>query len=227
MVQKGPEHLDIPMPKASLSARAPSLPALTRRGFLGRAAAATLAPTTAAATQADAELTALGRQFEQALRLYESAQRHFDACEARYCDLEPPCPATLMHKGPLGERLRHWECWTAKELHVLLADPDERDDWDAARAMLPVARAYEARLRRLNRAVGLDAAEVACDAAGDALDDLGARIADAPARSLEGLAIKARVVKASAAPEWWSECGTPERIAAQVFDAVIGMALRP
>jgi hypothetical protein len=87
-----------------------------------------------------------------------------------------------------------------------------------------VARAYEARLRRLERAVGLDAAQVACDAADDALGDLGRRIADAPARALAGLAVKARVVKAYAAPDWWSEVGTAERIAAQVLDAVIGMA---
>jgi len=225
MVQKGPEHLDISMPKASLSARASALPALTRRGFLAGSVAA-LATPQAAATHSDAELTALGLRFEQALAAYAAAQRHYDTCEARYCDLEPPCPAALTHEGPLGERLRTWEWWSARELRALLADPDARDDWGTARAALPLARAYEARLRRLNRAVGLDAAEAACDAAGDALDDLGVRIADAPAHSLEGFAIKARVVKAHAAPEWWSECGTPERIAAQVFDAVIAMAKR-
>ena len=162
--------------------------------------------------------------FEQALETHAAAQRHYEDCEARYVDLEPPCPAPLTREGPLGDRLRHWECWTAKELRALLADPDERDAFDAARAMLPMARAYGARLRRLNRAIGLDAAEAAFHAADDALDDLGARIADAPVRSLGGLAVKARVVKRHAAPDWWHEESTPERIAAQVLDAVLEMA---
>jgi hypothetical protein len=225
------------MPKASLSAHAPALPALTRRGFLAgsaaalatpQAAAATLAPTSAAATQADAELTALGLDFEQALAAYEAAQRHLDDCEARYVGRDPPCPVALTQQGPLGHRLAcDWEWWSARELRALLADPDARDDWDAARAVLPVARAYEARLRRLSRAIGLDAAEAAYRAAGDALDDLGVRVADAPARSLGGLAVKARVVKRHAAPEWWSEVGTAERIAAQALDAVMAMAGGP
>lgn len=216
------------MPKASLSAHAPALPALTRRGFLAGSAAATLAPATAAATQTDPELTALALQFEQALLAYAAAQRRFNDCEARTFDLDPPCPVALTQQGPLGHRLaRDWEWRSARELRALLADPDERDDWDAARAALPVARAYEARLRRLSRAVGLDAAEAAYRAAGDALDDLGMRIADAPARSLSGLAVKARAVKLHAAPEWWSEVGTAERIAAQALDAVIAMAAGP
>src|ERR1043166_7480302 len=222
MVQKGPKHLDIPMPQAPASVNAPALPALTRRGFLGQAAAASLAPASAAATQGDAEPTALAAAFEQALRAHEAAQRRFNDCEARYCKLDPPCPAALTHKGPLGHRLRYWECWTAKELRALLADPDARDDWDKARAALPLARAYEARLRRLSRVIGLDAAEAACDAADDALSDLGACIADAPAHTIQGLAVKARVVKAHAAPERWSERATAERFAAQGLGAVIG-----
>jgi hypothetical protein len=51
-----------------------------------------------------------------------------------------------------------WWSWSAKELRWLIADPDQRGDWDAARTVLPVARAYEARLRRLSRAVGLNGA---------------------------------------------------------------------
>jgi hypothetical protein len=215
------------MPKAAAFAHAPCLPALTRRGFLaGSAVAASLAAPQAIATHADAELTALGAAFEQALRAYAAAQRRFNACEARYRDLEPPCPVALTHEGRLGDRLRTWEWWSAKELRALLADPDARESFDAARAALPVARAYEARLRRLDRAVGLDAAEAACDAADDALRELSRRIADAPARTRDGLAVKARVVKAHAAPEWWREVGTAERIAAQVLDAVIAMAER-
>jgi hypothetical protein len=216
------------MPKASLSAHAPALPALTRRGFLAGSAAASLAPATAAATQTDAELTALGSDFEQALAAYAAAQRRFNACEARTFDRDPPCPVALTQQGPLGHRLaRDWEWWSARELHALLADPDARADWDAARAALPVARAYEVRLRRPSRAVGLDAAEAAYHAAADDVCDLCVHIAQHPARTLVGLAIKAHVVKAYVAPEWWSEAGTAERIAAQALDAVIAMADGP
>lgn len=215
------------MPKAMLSANAPRLPALTRRSFLGTAAATLTAPR-AAATQAEPELTALGLRFEQALSVYEAAQRRFNDCEGRYFGRKPPCPAALTSAGPLGHLLLHdgWS-WSAKELRWLIADPDQRSDWDAARTVLPVARRYEARLRRLSRAVGLDEAEAAYHAAGDVLHELCRRVADAPARSLSGLAIKARVVKRHAAPDWWREASTPERIATQVLDAVIAMAARP
>jgi hypothetical protein len=213
------------MPKHSASANALRLPALTRRGFLAGSVAATLAPTRAAATRADAELTALGRQFEQALATYAAAQRRFNDCERRYFDLNPQRPAALTQAGPLGHLIeRDWDYWTARELRALLADPEARDDWIAARAVLQVARAYAARLRRLSRAVGLNDAEAAYRAAGDALCDLCARVADWPARSLGDLAVKARIVKFYAAPDWWCDSDTSERIAAQVFDAVMEMA---
>jgi hypothetical protein len=212
------------MPKATLSADAPRLPALTRRGFLGTAAATLITPQ-AAATQTESELTALGLRFEQALSVYEAAQRRFNDCEGRYFGRKPPRPAALTSAGPLGHLLPHdgWS-WSAKELRWLLADPDARADWGAARTVLSVARRYEARLRRLSRVVGLDEAEAAYHAAGDALHELCRRVADQPARSLGGLAVKARVMKRYAAPDWWREASTPERIAAQVCDAVIAMA---
>jgi hypothetical protein len=201
------------------------LPALTRRGFLGTAAAATVVAPRAAATHTEPELTALGLRFEQALAVYESAQRRFNDCEGRYFDLKPPRPAALTSAGPLGHLLLHdWWSWSAKELRWLLADPDARADWGAARTVLPVARRYEARLRRLSRVVGLDEAEAAYHAAGDTVSGLCRRVADQPARALGGLAVKAHVVKRYAAPDWWREASTPERIAAQVCDAVIAMA---
>jgi hypothetical protein len=215
------------MPKHSTSANAVRLPALTRRGFLTGSAAATRAPTQVAATRADAELTALGRQFEQALETYAAAQRRFNDCEARYFDLKPPRPAALTQQGPLGHLIElDRDYWTARELRVLLGDPDSHADRVAACAVLPVARAYEARLRRLSRTIGLTDAEAAYRAAGDALCDLSTRVADRPARSLGDLAVKARVVKYYAAPDWWCDSDTPERIAAQVFDAVMEIAER-
>ena len=198
----------------------------TRRGFIAGSAAATLIAPQAAATQHhEGELTALSAAFEQALCTYEMAQHHFNDCETRYFDLQPPRPAALTAAGPLGHLLDHnWCSWSAMELRWLLADPDRREAWDHARAALPVACAYEARLRRLRRAVGLKHAEATYHAASDALHDLCARIADQPARSLGELAVKARVVKAWAAPDWWHESDTSERIATQVLDAVLEMA---
>jgi hypothetical protein len=47
----------------------------------------------------------------------------------------------------------------------------------------------------------------------------------APARSPAGLAVKARAVKAWGYPEWWdANAEVPERLAAQVLDAVMAMA---
>jgi hypothetical protein len=210
----------------SLSANAPRLPAVTRRGFLAGSASATLAMPHAAATQShDTELTALSVAFEQALGTYQVAQRHFNDCETRYFDLQPPRPAALTSAGPLGHLLlRDWYSWSAAELRGLLADPDRSDAWDHARAALPVARAYEARLRRLKRAVGLKDAEAVYHTASDALHELCERVADQPARSLGDLAIKARVIKTFAAPDWWRDSDTSERLAAQVLDAVLEMA---
>jgi hypothetical protein len=214
------------MPKSSPSANAPRLPALTRRDFLAGSAAATLATPQATATQShDPELTALSTEFEQALATYETAQRAFNDCERRYFDLQPPRPAALTSAGPLGHLLmRDWCSWSAAELRWLLADPDRREAWDHARAALPVARAYEARLRRLKRAIGLKDAEAVYHAASDVLHELCERVADQPAHSIGGLAVKAYVVKAWAAPDRWRDSDTSERLAAQVLDAVMEMA---
>ena len=96
--------------------------------------------------------------------------------------------------------------------------------WNAARTALPLAKAYEVKIGRVKRQVGLAAAEAAHEAAIDSLHDLSLRIADVPARSLADLAVKARVVRRWSAPEWWSDAGPAELLATQVLDAVLGMA---
>ena len=228
------------MPKTSIPANTIPLPALTRRGLLvGTAAAAASAalpagasandPRGSAQAGADAELAALDRTFAQALGTYEVARRHYNRCEKRFFAACPEPPDLLASGGPLG-RLLESKCsrWNAQELRWLLKDSDRRRFWRRARAMLPVAKAHAAEVRRVKRDSGLAAAEAAHEAAIDALHDLSQEILAAPARSLAGLAVKARAVKAWGKPEWWDpvagRADTQEPLAAQILDAVMRVA---
>jgi hypothetical protein len=217
------------MPDSPISAKQRS--ALSRRAMLGGLA---VTPLTAQAqawpapapTQPNPELTALGARFEQALRNQQAAQRHFNDCEARYLDQCPDVPPELTRIGPLGDHLcSEWSYWTVRELRALLRDADRRADWPAARAMLPIALASEARERHVCRRIGLRAAERTHEAANDALDDLSTLILSA-SDTPGSRALKGRVVKAWGKPEWWSSgeghADCHERFAAQVIDAVIG-----
>ena len=100
-------------------------------------------------------------------------------------------------------------------------DPD-------VRAALTIARTYETGVRHARRETQVVAAEAAHNASIDALGDVGVLILDAPARSLAGLAVKARVVKTWGKPDWWDpiegRADTYERLAAEILDAVVAMA---
>jgi hypothetical protein len=77
---------------------------------------------------------------------------------------------------------------------------------------------------RIRRECDVPAAEAAADASVEALWQLMQAMAALPARSSAGLAVKARAVKRWGYPEWWDEnAEVPERLAAQVLDAVIDM----
>ena len=220
------------MPNPSPSAKDTPL-RLTRRSlFAGTAslAATALVPTACVqATQGDAEFTALGVRFEQALSVHEAAQRHFNACERRYLSEGPDPPPILTEAGALGHRLRikgSW--WSARELRWLLKDEEERASWPEAQAAYAVALAYEARDRRFRRRIGFRAAERAHEDAIDALQNLSDLILATPAQSRAGLAVQGRVVKAWGKPEWWSgeesHADLCERFAARVIDRVIAAA---
>jgi hypothetical protein len=78
---------------------------------------------------------------------------------------------------------------------------------------------------RLRCKCDVPAAEAAADASVEALWQVMRAMAAAPARSPAGLAVKARVVKVWGYPEWWDlNAEVPERLAAQVLDAVMEMA---
>ena len=187
-------------------------------------------PRVSAQTEADAELVALDRTFAQALETYEAARRHYNRCEKRFFAACPDPPDVLTSGGPLGRLLDNkgsW--WDVQDLRWLLKDAARRRFWRRARALLPVAKRYEAEMRRVGRDSGLLAAEAAHEAAMDALHDLSRKILAAPARSLAGLAVKARAVKRWGKPEWWDpvagRADTQERLAAQILDAVMGPSL--
>jgi hypothetical protein len=153
---------------------------ITRRSLLagaGTTTAAALAGSPALPAPApDLALAALGREFAQALAVFDAAHQRYCACERRYFALRR------------GVRTR------------------------AARA-------------RIRGECDVPAAQAAADASVEALYQLMQAMAATPTRSPEGLAVKARAVKVWGYPEWWdANAEVPERLAAQVLDAVMAMA---
>jgi hypothetical protein len=218
------------MPKKSISAKSESLPSLTRRRLLSGAvtAAAAVALPAAAIAAPDTALIELQQTFQATLAAHETAHRHYNHCEKQFFASCPDPPKILTGDGPLGRLVPNdWSWLSAQDLRRLLKDAEQRALWDAARAALPLAKAYEAKTRRVKRASGLAAAEAAQEAAIEALHELSLRIAAVPAHSLASLAVKARIVKIWSAPEWWHDPGPPELLAAQVLDAVMAMACLP
>lgn len=217
------------MPKTAIPANPISMPSLGRRALLvgaATAAASAFVPAAASAPQ-DLRLCALERAFDAALAEYAAAQRHYNDCEQRFFAACPDPPPILTSDGPLARLLSNdWSWVNVRDLRRLLEQSDERRLCKAARAALPVAKAYEAEIRRVQRAAGLAAAEAAQVAAMDCLHELSERIAAVATHSVAGLALKARVVRRWGAPEWWSDPGAAELLATQVLDAVIGMAAK-
>jgi hypothetical protein len=215
------------MPKTPIPANVISVPSPGRRALLigaATAAASAFVPAAMSAPQ-DSRLTALERAFEAALAEYAAAQRHYKDCERRFFAACPDPPPILTSEGPLARLLcNDWSWLDARDLQWLLRQPKQRRLRKAARAALPVAKAYEAEIRRVKRAAGLAAAEAAQVAAMDCLYELSERIAAVATLSVAGLAVKARVVRRWGAPEWWDDPGPTELLARQVLDAVMGMA---
>jgi hypothetical protein len=227
------------MPNVHVPANAIPLPAVTRRQLLmGTPASAasvsaaasgdllSKAMSSTAGVDVDDELIRLGRMFEDASDACDVAWRRFNSCEMRFFALRPRVPKALSKsRSPLGRLLPARNVrWTAGELQELLdrsADSILRNEVQTA---LPVAQAYEAEVQRLEVDTGLVEAEAAHGAAAEAVRDICRLIADTPARSVLGLAIKAHVVKVWGEPQWWTasdEIGLAERLTAEILDAVI------
>src|SRR5262249_11100956 len=130
-------------------------------------------PASAQPTQADSELTALGLRFEQALAAHEAAQRHFNACEARFLSDCPDPPAALTSAGALAPWLDYeGPYWRSRDLRAFLRDKEHEAEWPEAERALRLALAYEARERRFARRIGLRAAERAYHAAIHTIEEL-------------------------------------------------------
>lgn len=215
------------MPNARVPADAAALPALSRRRLLAGIAVTSTAGMPAAAAQAadnpDTALSALERTFDEAVAAYKVAQRRYCDCETRYFALRPKPPEELAIDGPLGRLLANkWNVVRTITLRHLLNDSEQSALWDVARAALPLARVHKAKLRAARRKTGVPAAEAANNAAIDRVHEVMEAVLAAPARSLGGLAVKARVLKAWGCPDWWSEdADTCDSLAAQIIDAVI------
>lgn len=219
------------MPNLCVSANAAHLPSLTRRGLLTGTAVAAIStmagPAQAGDCASDPKIDALSQRFTDALAACATAERHRNACEDLFLSECPDPPLALTHAGRLGRLKREWDHWRADGLAMLLADRGLRQHWRAARKLLPLARAYEKKVRAFERAIGLPAAEAAQEAASDALHDVSAAILGVPANSAAALVLKARVVRWDK-PDWWDpvegRADIGERVAAQVLDAVAAMA---
>jgi hypothetical protein len=129
-----------------------------------------------------ADALRLERRFLEALDAYEAARQHYNRCEDRYFDLRPCVPEALTGDGPLGHLLFDESShWRAADLRRMLKNPEHQDVWEAVRAALTIARAYEREVRHARRETQVVAAEAAHNAAIDALGEVGVLILDAPA----------------------------------------------
>ena len=225
------------MPNLGVPANGVLRPAVTRRRLLigaSASAASAAAPSdllskglpSATKLDLDDKLIGLSRMFEGALAACDVARRRFNSCETRFFSLRPRVPKALTQGRSLLGRLLptrnvHWTAAELKKLRNRSADPILRNE---VRTALPIVRAYEAEIQRLEVDTGLVEAEAAHGAAIEAVRGICQLIADTPARSVLGLAIKAHVVKVWGEPRWWTasdEIGVTERLTAEILDAVI------
>lgn len=228
------------MPKTFASANALRLSSIGRRnllvGFVSVAASSAPAlPQTSNANQIqcvgelqrESELIELERAFKKAVEAREAAYHRYNKCEERFFANRPSPPKALEAMGrtlgwqPPDERLN----WTAADMKTMLKVASDPTLKKTAQAMLRIAEVYERGIQELAITTGLSAAEAEYDATVQALYDLSRRIIELPTSTIYGLATKARVIKIWGLLDWWrDDVDAPERLAAQVLDAIIAMA---
>jgi hypothetical protein len=195
----------------------------TRRRFLtGSAAltagAAVAVPAVASAGAGDAELLALGRQFDGVLAEHKAQKPAMNAAEERLKAGWPEMPPELD-----SERATPWDDLprgvyrgSPERLRAVIADPfkalgleGSAEDWaemepwhtqrlERARAraaeLLPIAEAREDAVRRNFEDTGYNAACAVNNEICDRLDALAERIREIPPMTLAGVAVKARAL---------------------------------
>ena len=150
------------------------------------------------------ELSALGRELEEAQRLRDAAyDRLVEAEERAVYPLEPEAliatnwdignclPKPTAHHGVRGRT------WTASGIAEIRSYTYRRQDSSLARRQAEILAAYdahEAAVRAEDEALGLPALEDAYDAASERRDNIAARIIEMPALSVAGLVVKARAL---------------------------------
>ena len=165
----------------------------------------------------DAEIVALGREFDDVLEAtarfraerFLPAIREFDARTT----ISPEVSDALTMRAPSG---RVGCMWTVQALEMALkgrfAAPFDREAAEALGPeglvhLLPLAREREGRMEAAKADLGLEAIDAELERLDDERESIGERIADLPApRSAEGFAVCVKVLH-DCAPELWIEAG--------------------
>ncbi|RDI51237.1 hypothetical protein [Microvirga subterranea] len=200
---------------------------ITRRSILaGLGASIPMAAVAAAPVYAekhpDADLLALGRQWEASAAALDANRKAFDAAEARFEQIAPDHPEELFEQkgdfslGIVGARdHQNGRRWYVNRIDELRAKPRLKQDWSQVTegpngeqvcAWVPdpnaqaradeIVAAYDlwvAARVRAEKEAGLTAAYAEEERLAKIDSDLRQRIALIPARTMEGLAVKARV----------------------------------
>jgi len=194
-----------------------------RAGTAAVAISATAAPVAVAASHPDAELLALGRQWEESAAALDANRTAFDAAEERIEQIEILEPEELFQQpqdfslGLIDAHTRHdgrrW--YVYDRIDDLRTKPRMKQDWSQVTkgpkgeqfcAWVPDPKAqaradeivaaydrWQAALAKAEEDSGLAAAEAEHRRLETINSDLRERIALMPARTIEGLAVKARI----------------------------------
>ena len=171
----------------------------------------------------DADLIELGRELDEAVAEAVRLRDEFCRIENEFVSRKPKPPAELCRPRVALEPyvLTVADCRAAIEGWL--------DDPENAR-LLQIAEAHDAAVQALRDGLGLDAAEQAADEASDWVDVIAEEIAEAEARTLDGLAVKVRAVKWGNSQWWNAKTGEPnagywaDQAAAEILDAVVTLA---
>ena len=238
---------------ASVSWEAPMSEHLSRRLFLRRTAAVaplavagastTILPALAGPSE-DAELFALGEQFQAALSALLVAAAHKEACRSAYLQLMPPVPPEASPVGPqdlhmtyertdadgcpvVGPNGRRQRVYGAGAVSRKLVDIDGRTrEAKRYQHVLTVLATFHSEDDAAQAASGIEQASHGLGGAQRDLTDIVNKIRDAKAHTIDGLAVKASAIAAlqGAGDELFYSMN---RSIHSLVDAVLAVAEKP